>query len=309
MHQLKLTILLSILLLFLSSCSLFQSQQESMTDDNKVASKYLNIDGLNIHYWDNGNNAPALVFVHGNSSSSQVFKDQLDSPLFKSYRVIALDLPGHGSSQGFKELNSYSMPGYANLLNKLLSELQVIDPVLVGWSLGGHIVLEAVPLVDNLKAVVITGTPPLAFPPAMDKAFLPNPAGQAGFMGALNSEQAANYARAFFAPDASIELTPFINDVMTTDPNARMGLAASIKPNSYVDEVKLVAEISIPIAVIHGELEQLVSLDYIQSLAIAKLWRSQVQIVKNTGHAPHVEASGQFNKLISEFMTDLDNNN
>ena len=41
---------------------------------------------------------PAAVLIHGNSSSSRAFSKQLDGPLGTRFRLVALDLPGHGAS-------------------------------------------------------------------------------------------------------------------------------------------------------------------------------------------------------------------
>src|SRR5690349_10408510 len=45
-----------------------------------------------------GTSGTAIVFVHGNSASSLAYQKQLESSLADHYRLIALDLPGHGSS-------------------------------------------------------------------------------------------------------------------------------------------------------------------------------------------------------------------
>ena len=42
---------------------------------------------------DTGGSAPAVVFIHGNSSAKEIFAAQLDSPLRELYRLLALDLP------------------------------------------------------------------------------------------------------------------------------------------------------------------------------------------------------------------------
>jgi pimeloyl-ACP methyl ester carboxylesterase len=46
---------------------------------------------------------PPVVLIHGNSSSSRVFSRQLDGPLGQRFRLIAVDLPGHGASDDAKD--------------------------------------------------------------------------------------------------------------------------------------------------------------------------------------------------------------
>jgi len=194
------------------------------------------------------------------------------------------------------------MPGYAQVVTEAAQALGMEDAVFVGWSLGGHVVLEAHNLLPDARGFVIFGTPPLAFPPAMEKAFLPNPAMGAAFAPDLTEEQAAAFASAFFAPGASIDLAPFVHDIQHTDGNARAGLAASIQPGGYQDEVEIVANLSIPLAILHGAKEQLVNADYIRGLTMPTLWRGEVQLVEGAGHAPHWEQPEAFNELLEAFI-------
>jgi len=52
--------------------------------------------------------------------------------------------------------------------------------VIVGWSLGGHIALEAASALPDAAGFVIFGTPPVSGPADMPEAFLPNPALETG---------------------------------------------------------------------------------------------------------------------------------
>ena len=55
---------------------------------------------------------PPVVLIHGNSSSSSVFSRQLDGPLGRCFRLIAVDLPGHGASDDAKDpIRFLAMPG------------------------------------------------------------------------------------------------------------------------------------------------------------------------------------------------------
>jgi pimeloyl-ACP methyl ester carboxylesterase len=81
---------------------------------------------------------------------------------------------------------------------KVVDALKLRDVVLVGWSLGGHVALEAVENIPGCKGVLIYGTPPLAFPPDMAAAFLPNPAMGAAFNPQLSEAEMHGFeARSF----------------------------------------------------------------------------------------------------------------
>jgi len=62
-----------------------------------------------------------------------------------------------------------------------------------------------------------------------------------------------------------------------------------------------------PLAILHGEGEQLANLDYIRGLTIPSLWRGEVQLMADAGHAPHQETPVQFAELLEQFIADLEN--
>ncbi|RBP15498.1 pimeloyl-ACP methyl ester carboxylesterase [Roseiarcus fermentans] len=247
---------------------------------------------------------PAIVLVHGNSSSSRAFARQLDGPLGARFRLVAIDLPGHGASADAKDASLYSLRGHAAAVRAVVDALGLADAHFVGWSLGGHVALEMAPDLPLAKGFVIYGTPPLAFPPAMDEAFLPNPAMGAGFAATIDRDQAAAYVAAFFAPGFSDVPGSFLEDALRTDGRARSGLAASIAPDGYRDEVVVVRELKAPLAILHGEREQLVSGAYLAALDAPTLWRGAVQIVPGAGHAPHWERPDAFDALVTAFVAE-----
>ena len=116
------------------------------------------------------------MLIHGNSSSSRVFSHQLDGPLGERFRLVAVDLPGHGASDDARDPSAYSLPGHARAVRAVVDALQLGGGVFVGWSLGGHVALEMAPELTDARGFMIFGTPPLAFRADMSKAFLPNPA-------------------------------------------------------------------------------------------------------------------------------------
>lgn len=271
--------------------------------------KTLQLGSQEISYYESGGTGHPIMLVHGNSSSGRVFRHQLEDELGREYRVVAVDLPGHGDSAPAGEITDYNLPNYAATIVAVAKALKMENAVFVGWSLGGHIVLQASRSLPEASGIVIFGTPPLALPPAMDKAFLPNPAMGATFKATLTNEEAKAFATAFFAPNAAIDLEPFVADILNTDGNARAGLAASIAPDSYLaeshqDEVKLVANLSMPLAIFHGQEEQLVSEAYIRALSMPSLWRGSVQMIPDAGHAPQWESPDRFNDLLNAFVVE-----
>ena len=95
---------------------------------------------------ETGHGGFPILLIHGNSSCRGVFRNQMEGPLAKNHRLIAFDLPGHGQSSDAPDPSrSYTRPGFADAAIEFLGMLGVVDVVVFGWSLGGHIALEMAP--------------------------------------------------------------------------------------------------------------------------------------------------------------------
>lgn len=98
------------------------------------------IDGIKTNYLfagDHNKQLPTVVFIHGACQSLWNWKYQIQ--YFKSYRrlnFVAIDLPGHGSSEGtgFKAIKDY-----ADFTCRFTEELNLEEIILIGHSMGGRI--------------------------------------------------------------------------------------------------------------------------------------------------------------------------
>jgi pimeloyl-ACP methyl ester carboxylesterase len=266
----------------------------------------LMVDGQPIAFRQSLGSGPAVLLIHGNSSSSRAYGCQLDGDLGRTHRLVALDLPGFGESQPVSDSDAVlGLQGWARMVVKAVAALGLEDAVLVGWSLGGHVALEALADLPHCRGVLIFGTPPIAFPPDMAAAFLPNPAMGAGFNPTPSEEEIQGYVTAFFAPGAEVPAF-YSEDMRRADGRARAAVAGSIRPGGYQDEVDVVRNLHIPLAVVQGAEEQLISLDYLQRTSMPTLWRGQVQLIPGAGHAPQWEQPAAFNSLLAAFVADCE---
>ncbi|HFE39354.1 MAG TPA: alpha/beta hydrolase [Gammaproteobacteria bacterium] len=265
---------------------------------------FLDIEGQKIAVYESAGKGKNVMLVHGNSANAGTFKHQFEGEFGDTYHVVAFDLPGHGASDKAREPeNTYHMPGYAKILVEVAKQMNMNDAVFVGWSLGGHIVLEAISELPDAAGFMIYGTPPIAFPPAMGEAFFPNPAMNAGFSAEVSREEAKAFTDAFFKA-GGVAPESFIEDVLNTDGMARAIMGASVGQANYKDEVEIVANMTQPLAVFHGAEEQLVNADYISGLNMPTLWRSAVQKIADAGHVTHWEQAEAFNELLTAFIED-----
>lgn len=270
-----------------------------------VDQQVLGVGGQEIAYLQSPGSGRTVVLVHGNSSSARTWRLLMAGPFGQRFRCLAPDLPGHGRSAPAGDHSAYSLPGYAVTVAGFAAAAGAGEAVFVGWSLGGHIVIEAAPLLPDAAGFVIFGTPPVGSAAQLSEAFLPNPALNVGFTASVSPDDAADYAASFVAPGSPLPLDTFVADILGTDGAAREGLFTSVGEGRFADEVSIAAGLRQPIAVLHGQAEQLVSLDYLRRLAIPALWRGTVQIIPAAGHAPHQEAPEEFGRLLEQFIADL----
>lgn len=104
-----------------------------------------------------------------------------------------------------------------------------------------------------------------------------------GFTAEVDPEAAQSYAASFLAPGSALPTEDLVADMLATDGAARTGILASIEAGTFADEIRVVAELTRPVAVLHGEGEQLISLDYVEGLTMPTLWRGAVQILPGWG--------------------------
>jgi pimeloyl-ACP methyl ester carboxylesterase len=118
-------------------------------------SRFADLEGLRVRYKLAGPaDGPAVVLVHGWSGSMELWKDQIPA-LSKHYRVVTLDLPGHGGSD--KPRRDYSIDFFAQSVLAVMDDAGVEKAYLVGHSMGTPVVRQvlrrASPRVLGLVAV------------------------------------------------------------------------------------------------------------------------------------------------------------
>ena len=108
--------------------------------------------GEKISFSDTGKGR-AIVLLHGFLGSHRVWESTREN-LSKSYRVIAIDLPGHGATPciGY----AHSMDLMAKSVKAVVDELKLKKYVMVGHSMGGYVSLAFADLFpDNLKGLCL----------------------------------------------------------------------------------------------------------------------------------------------------------
>jgi pimeloyl-ACP methyl ester carboxylesterase len=101
--------------------------------------RFLEVNGLRIHYVDwGGEGKPPFVMVHGLDRVARTF-DHLATRFTSKYRVLAIDMRGHGDS-GWDPQGRYLVEDHVSDLEGVVEQLELRDLVLWGNSTGGRVV-------------------------------------------------------------------------------------------------------------------------------------------------------------------------
>ena len=106
----------------------------------ETPSRWVLLDGHRVHYKVLGTGPRTIVFVHGWTGSLEMWRLQAPEFAAKGFRVVALDLPGHGRSDAPRI--AYTMELFARAVDAVMRDAGVTQAVLVGHSMGTPVVRE-----------------------------------------------------------------------------------------------------------------------------------------------------------------------
>lgn len=120
--------------------------------------RYRDVDGLRLAFIDEGDGDP-VIFFHGEPTWSFLWRKVIPPVLEAGHRCIAPDLPGFGRSDKPLDFDWYSYDRHAEMVSKLLIELDVRDATVVVHDWGGPIGMRfAVENPDRVSRMVIMDT-------------------------------------------------------------------------------------------------------------------------------------------------------
>jgi pimeloyl-ACP methyl ester carboxylesterase len=246
-----------------------------------------------------------VVMIHANSMCKESFVPQI-AALRETRRVIAFDLPGHGrSSNAINPRRTYSITGYAEALTEALERIGIQRFVTIGHSLGGHVALEIVAQGAPCKGAIVFGTPPIVnsleglqagFKPSPEMAYTGNPE--------LTEEQVKMVVALALGSDVERK-DFFLQAVRRSHGLARQYMMEAAMAGQGSDQRRLVETSPIPLAIVNGENDPVINLDYIDTLSYANLWGGRPIRLVGAGHGLHRERTADFNTIIRRFLADV----
>lgn len=192
--------------------------------------------------------------IHGNAQSSEIFeKVQFEN-------VEHIDLPGHGKSE---RLENYSIDIYSKYVSDKITE----PCVLLGHSLGGHIAINVAHTNPHVKALVITGTPPLSNETFTD-AFLPVPSFGILYQEEENLDMLIDFVDKQTEDDSLKKL--LIEMYSLQDPRSRSSMQESLA-KGVSNEIEILTNISIPFYITFGGREKIANVEYTKKLGLGNV--------------------------------------
>ena len=235
-------------------------------------------DGQRIRYETFGDSGLALVFVHGGMCDRTYWAAQITA-FAPDYRVITLDLPGHGDSD--KSRTQWSIEGFGDDVARTVRAAGVERAILIGHSLGGQVVLEAArQLGSSSVGVVIVD-------------FLHQPGVKPPKAPQLEPEAFKSAMRkGMFTQASDPALANRIVEAMTSaSPQIAMGIRSASESHDAPAALRAIA--TTPIVMILSTLRP-VAVDVIRALHPG----AYIFVVPGVGHFVMIEAPVAFNTLL-----------
>ena len=251
------------------------------------------IDGRRIACWvNNGSFLPdraTLVFIHGSGGDHTNWIEQY-TPLKTIFNIAALDLPGHGRSEGPGER---AVPAYVEWVKKALDGLGIVNPVMIGHSLGAAICLSfVIRYGDAARAVVpVGGGVKMPVNPAILEGLRKDP-------GAI----IALAAKLSVAKPNRERLSGLLEESLSqVDPEIIHGDFSSC---DGLDITEAIAAIRIPALVICGADDKMTPPPLSQRIRDG-IAGARLSLIEGAGHFVMLENPAAFNTTLTEFVNSL----
>ena len=251
-----------------------------------------------IHYAEQGKGR-TIVLLHGFLESTQVWKHWAPN-LAGGYRVICIDLPGHGKSDCFGYVHPMELQ--ADAVKTVLTELGIRKCLVVGHSMGGYVALalaEAYP--DMLKGLILLHS----------TAAADSPQRKAGREQAIRlvKENHRSFIRKaipmLFRPKNRTifreKIKELKKEALLTPPQ---GIVASLEGMKIRVNRELVVRFTpCPVLYITGKQDPIITVEKIEQEALLAE-KPQPEIIPDCGHMSFIEAPETGIKLIRKFVRD-----
>jgi peroxiredoxin len=260
-----------------------------------------------LHYQDLGTGQP-VVLIHGWPLSHRMWEGQISALTDAGFRCVAYDRRGFGESG--KPAGGYDYDTFASDLNDLMTELDLRNAVLVGFSMGGGEVARYIGRYGTervAKAMLLGAVPPFLLKTA------DNPAGadKAVFDGMLDGvkKDRVAFLEQFFpnfynydsgAKGMSADLLPFSKWIAWgASPIATQQCIVAFGTTDFREDLK---KFNLPTLIVHGDEDRIVPIDISGKLSHEMIAGSRFDVVKGAPHGFAATHGARLNELMLDFL-------
>jgi non-heme chloroperoxidase len=259
--------------------------------------------GLRLHVSEWGNrDGPPVLFLHGWSQSQLCWTRQVSGPLARNSRIVTVDNRGHGMSDKPLDVEQYRDPQlWADDVAAVIDQMNLVRPVLVGWSYGGFIVTDYIRAhgEDAVAGINLVGAA-VMLRPAFDHlgpGLLEN-AQDVCSPDLLTSITAVRrlLGEMTCEPLGAHEWSNALCSTMVVPPAVRGALLAR-----EIDADDVLTGISIPVLVTHGRADRIVQPSMAEHV-LDVCGSAEASWYDGVGHMPFLEVPARFDHELGQFV-------
>ncbi len=277
-------------------------------------SRFVEINGLQVHYKTAGQGEPVLVLLHGFGASTFSWREVME-PLAEMGTVMAFDRPAFGLTERplpgeWAGESPYSAEAQVELTIGLLDELGAEKAILVGNSAGGTIaMLTALAHPQRVQALVLVDPAVYAHGGSMGLIGLLANTPQMQRIGPLLARRirgwGIDFARSAWHDPSKItaEVWEGYTEPLQAE-NWDRALWEMVRASGSQDLPQRLTEIRMPCLVITGDDDRVVPTE--QSVRLAdELPDAELVVIPDCGHVPHEECPQPFLQAVADFLKQL----